>query len=362
MRTFFLLVILAFLAAPAYSKTASKQELIKKEKKLEDVKKQIREEKKSVKVIAEKETNVLGELDEINKSLVVKREELKKVEASIYSIQKNINSASQNISKIEKEIKALSLKLKARMKAMYKMRRGETMRVLFSSDSSKDLGRRHKYLTMIMDNDTDLMSGYEAKLADLQAEKQKLAVLYSDMANSKREITVKKGETEGLQRTRLALLAGIKQEKEKKTKLIKELEQAAEELSSLIDRLSASDEPPPADYGAGFASMKGRLRMPVSGNIVSVYGKVKHPRFQTVTFNNGIMIEAPVGTPVRNTYEGKIIYAGWLKGYGQMMIIDHKGGYYTLFAHLSKFIKEKGDTVKGGEEVALVGDTGPTAA
>ncbi|MEK7774234.1 MAG: peptidoglycan DD-metalloendopeptidase family protein, partial [Deltaproteobacteria bacterium] len=60
-----------------------------------------------------------------------------------------------------------------------------------------------------------------------------------------------------------------------------------------------------------------------------------------------------------NVYDGKVVYVGWLKGYGQVMIIDHKGGYYTLFAYLSKVLKERGDAVKEGAEVALAGDTGP---
>ncbi|MBI5902681.1 MAG: peptidoglycan DD-metalloendopeptidase family protein, partial [Deltaproteobacteria bacterium] len=54
-----------------------------------------------------------------------------------------------------------------------------------------------------------------------------------------------------------------------------------------------------------------------------------------------------------------VVYVGWLKGYGQVMIVDHRGGYYTLFAYLSRALKERGDMVKQGAEIALVGDTGP---
>jgi len=169
MRAAFILVLILAFAQTALA--ASKQELIKKEKRLEDVRKQIREERKEVKAISEKETNVLGELETINKSLNEKRGELKKIEGEMAAIQSRIGTANRNIARLEVELKSLSVRLKARLKAMYKMKRGESMQVLFSSESSRDLGRRHKYLTLIMDNDTNLIIGYEKKLSELSAQK-----------------------------------------------------------------------------------------------------------------------------------------------------------------------------------------------
>jgi septal ring factor EnvC (AmiA/AmiB activator) len=61
---------------------------------------------------------------------------------------------------------------------------------------------------------------------------------------------------------------------------------------------------------------------------------------------------------IKSVYGGKVLYTGWIKGYGQVVIIDHGGGYYTLFAHLSTIIKEVDATVAAGDVVALVGDTG----
>lgn len=364
MRTVFLAVLLIALAPTAFA--ASKQEIIKKEKRLEDVRKQIREERKEVRAISEKETNVLGELESINKSLNEKRGELRKIEGSMAAIQARIGTANRNISRLEGELKALSVRLKARLKAMYKMRRGESMQVLFSSESSRDLGRRHKYLTLIMDNDTKLISGYEKKLSELSSERASLASLQTELSASKKDIGVKSSEAEALKKNRLSLLKDIKSEKDKKEKMIQELEEAANEMAALIEKLRLSEEKEkraePEAGGTGFAAMKGRLRMPVKGTVVSLYGKVKHPKYQTVTFNNGIMIEAPVGSPVESVGSGKVIYEGWLKGYGEVLILDHGGGFYTLYAHLSRVLKGKGESVRAGDEIALVGDTGPTAS
>lgn len=351
---------LAFGTAYGAEKKASRQEIIKKEKRLEDVKRQLREEKKGIKEIAEKESNILGEMERINRSLTEKRDELKKIEATLSGIQKGVSSAAYNISRLEKDRKAYSSRLNSRLKAMYKMQRGAAMELLFTADTGAEMGRRHKYLTMIMDNDSNIIEGYEKSIKELAAEKKKLGGLLTEAETAKRSVESKRGEAENLYRQRAAILNDVKGEKDRKLKVVSELEQAARELSDLLKSFKAEDDSAEEPSGlSGFASMQGRLPMPVDGQVVSFYGKVKHPKFQTVTFNNGIVIEAAIGSSVKSVHDGKVVYVGWLKGYGQVMIIDHKGGFYTLFAYLSKALKEKGEEVKRGAEVALVGDTGP---
>ncbi|MBI3755820.1 MAG: peptidoglycan DD-metalloendopeptidase family protein, partial [Deltaproteobacteria bacterium] len=85
---------------------------------------------------------------------------------------------------------------------------------------------------------------------------------------------------------------------------------------------------------------------------------VEHPKFHTVTFNNGIEIEANAGAEVKSVYKGRIVYSGWFRGYGKVMIVDHGEGYYTLFAHLSKVIKDVHSIAEKDDVIALVGDTG----
>jgi septal ring factor EnvC (AmiA/AmiB activator) len=89
-----------------------------------------------------------------------------------------------------------------------------------------------------------------------------------------------------------------------------------------------------------------------------MYGKVEHPKFHTITFNNGIEIEARLGTEVRSVYKGRVAYSGWFRGYGKVVIIDHGNGYYTLFARLSKIVRDVDSIVEKGDVIALVGDTG----
>jgi len=107
-----------------------------------------------------------------------------------------------------------------------------------------------------------------------------------------------------------------------------------------------------------FQAYKGLLKMPVKGKIVSLFGKFKNTRYDVLNFRSGIEIQTERGEPIQAVYRGKILYADWFKGYGNMIIIDHGNSYYTVYAHIEEVFKTAGDVVESGEVMATVGDTG----
>lgn len=371
-----LLMVLTFVllsSSPAYAGwtlwggkkdgAAKKGDLLKKEKSLEDVKRQIREEKENIREISRKETGVLGELERIDRLLSSKREDIARIENSLDKLKKEMNYSAFRISRLEAEKKTLGGRLEGRLRAMYRMRNEKVLNVLFSEDLSEeaDIGRKTKYLTLLMERDRALIDAVRDTIERLSEERKRHEALKERLEGEKAEAATGKREAEDLKKEKHGLLEGTRTEKENSEKIIKELEDAAVELSTLIRRLKEEKGEESVEPGA-FASMKGSLPMPVEGSVVSRYGKVKHPKFNTVTFNNGITIEARAGSPVRSVHDGRVVYAGWLKGYGQIMILEHGGGFYTLYARLEKVLKGKGDFAAKGEDIALVGDSGPQAS
>jgi septal ring factor EnvC (AmiA/AmiB activator) len=81
------------------------------------------------------------------------------------------------------------------------------------------------------------------------------------------------------------------------------------------------------------------------------------------TTHSGVTISAPLGQKVTAVARGRVVHAGWLRGFGQLLILDHGGGYHTLLAHLSRTTAQTGDEVAEGDVIAFVGDseslTGP---
>jgi septal ring factor EnvC (AmiA/AmiB activator) len=107
-----------------------------------------------------------------------------------------------------------------------------------------------------------------------------------------------------------------------------------------------------------FSRQKGRLMPPVAGKIISRFGITQSGDYKSFTFQSGIDIRGKQGEPVRSVFRGNVIFAEWLKGYGNMVIINHGENYYTLYAHLQEMFKKKGDGVDAGEVIATLGDTG----
>ena len=97
--------------------------------------------------------------------------------------------------------------------------------------------------------------------------------------------------------------------------------------------------------------------MPVKGRVVSFFGPYKNRKFNVLNFNSGIEIKADRGEPVRSVRAGRVLFAGWFKSYGNMIIIDHGSHYYTLYAHAQELFRAKGDHVETGEVIATVGDS-----
>ncbi len=358
-RTLMVSIMLASVFAVVFvsdCRAADTRELVTKEKKLEDLRKRLRETKSSIKEISRKETGILEELERMDRALKAKRDELKRLDASLSRINSEITVTDRKIGILRKEKARLDRRLVARLRAMYKMRSGAMVPALFSAAGSGDTGRRYKYLSAVMDADRRLLEDAQRNLAELADERRRLKVLQQRLYSTRKEAKLKKREAEAALRKRRTLLASIRKRKDNYLRLAKELEEAQAGLLEVIERLRREEA---AYGGSGFAAMRGRLAMPVDGRIVSFYGKVTHPRFKTVTFNNGIVIKAPFGTGVKSVYDGNVIYVGWLKGYGQVLIMDHGGGFYTLFAYLSEVLKKKGDRVEKGEVVGLVGDSGP---
>lgn len=354
-----LLVVPVFLPAPAWCGDEPRHRSVTgKKKELEDVRKRIREEKRNIKSIEKKEGSVLGDIEDVSRSIVAARAELRRINRTLAGLRTEMASASSRIRKLEARKKGLVRRLERRLGAIYRIQKGEAIGTLFSAASTPELARRHKYLTVIMEGDSELIDEYERNIGELDREKDRLRDLSGETERERKKAWSKKRRAEAEKRRKRRLLAGVQREKSRREAMLSELKEAARGLTDLLKDLKADDGLDDVS-GDGFASLRGRLMMPARGRIVTKYGKVRHPRFKTVTFNNGIVIEAPAGTSVRSVDDGRVVYTGWLKGYGQIMIIDNGGGYYTLFAYLARILKEKGEVVKRGMEVALVGDTGP---
>jgi murein DD-endopeptidase MepM/ murein hydrolase activator NlpD len=114
----------------------------------------------------------------------------------------------------------------------------------------------------------------------------------------------------------------------------------------------------PAPKASTLTGDFGALSWPVEGEILERFGRSRHPVYKTEVVNNGIDIRAPRGTPVRSVESGEVVYADFNGGYGLMVILDHEGGDYSLYAHLDRATVSIGQSVDRGQSIGTVGESG----
>ncbi|WP_124950575.1 murein hydrolase activator EnvC family protein [Sulfuriferula thiophila] len=111
----------------------------------------------------------------------------------------------------------------------------------------------------------------------------------------------------------------------------------------------------PVTPDSGLGKLKGHLILPTRGELIHRFGT---PREQGGTLWKGLFIKAPAGQPVHSIAGGEVVFADWLRGFGNLIIIDHGGGYMSLYSNNETLYKQVGSSVKAGDTIASVGNTG----
>jgi murein hydrolase activator len=190
----------------------------------------------------------------------------------------------------------------------------------------------------------------EANLSREKALKAETDRLYAKSGAEERRIASLKAERENLLERQRTLSATQRRE-------VATLSDKATRLEGLLERLSQRPEEPVGPAG-GIRPWKGVLDWPARGALVETFGRHRHPKFDAWTLSNGISLALPVGTPVRAVFAGKAVYAQWLAEYGNLVILDHGDGVFTLYAWLQAVSVRSGAYVPAGSTIGLVG-TGP---
>jgi murein hydrolase activator len=185
-------------------------------------------------------------------------------------------------------------------------------------------------------------------LVEQQKQKQVIVARLSDTIKSQRR------EIGGLERDekRLTALLDTLARSSRRTKKPRDRTPAHAASRPAIRNERAPD---PAQTGAAFAALKGRLALPVRGRIANHYGT---PRPEGGTTWKGLLILAPEGTDVKSVAAGQVVYADWLRGFGNLLVVDHGDGYLSVYGNNQSLLRETGDSVKAGESVATVGSSG----
>jgi septal ring factor EnvC (AmiA/AmiB activator) len=326
------------------------------EKDLEGIKKKIEKEKQGISQARKQEGSLLQSLEKIESELGRKTGELKDANSKLKSIAAELQEKEAKAAAIESSVQNRRQLFRERAVALYRWHRSGSPFMIFSGDVPLGVYlQRKRYLETALLYDRDLVT-------QLSEEAKVQEQLRDEMAQKKDELDGQRkklaGARDSIRREgvkKKELLTSVRQDKETRTRALKELEQAALRLQRMIDELSrrAVTKPP----GIGLGALYGKLDWPVKGELLSGFGKTRHREYAAEVFRNGIDIRVSLGQDIKAVEKGTVAFADRFAGYGKMIIVDHGERYYTVYAHLAEILKKNGDSVKRSETLGLAGDS-----
>jgi septal ring factor EnvC (AmiA/AmiB activator) len=340
------------------------QKINEEKQRLKKIEQRIKSIKDEINNLQKKESGYLETLHKIEKLLQDTGKELQTIERDLELAQKEIKQGEDELIFEKRTLKEKTKLLENRLRVIYKHRLTGYLEILFNSESFSDFLTRFRYIKNILSLDAKVINDIRQQMKKIEDNKMNLENREEILSLLKREVEKGKENIEFSIRAKKSIINKINSQKEAYLKSLKELEQSSLEIKNIIERIYKQQEEDSKRVtqkevpAITLKPKKGILALPVQGKLISGYGRHKNTDFNTYTFNSGIDISAPLGQVVHAAGSGEVIYTGSIKGYGQIIIIDHGGRITTLYAHLSKILIDIGDKVKKGQIVGQVGDSG----
>ncbi len=342
-------------------------EIENQKKELESLGRELNERRAKSQQLRGRERNLLGELKEKEVQLSLTIRYLAALERRRKIVSSDLGDATTELARTAVQLEGNRRRLAWRMREIYKRGRSRDIEYLLSARTFPDLVNRTYFLAKVAREDKNQMLLTQAHRTEVQDTKSRLEERQRELDRLKRETERQRKSQKQLAAERRQLLVQIRGERKSNEQAAAELERASQRLQALIGELEkrriAAERGGPGNvvplFG-DFSRNKGRLPWPVVGKVVGAFGYQKNPRFNTATYNSGIDVAAPFGTPIAAVSKARVDYVSWLDGYGKCAILNHGGGFYTLYAHASEILVAVGKEVAAGEIIGRVGDTGST--
>lgn len=365
-------ILVAFLLAGAVGAFAT-DEIKKRQAELQSLRDQIKQFEEKLQRQSRSEKSTLELLDTYDRKATLLRTLIARLRAEELELQGTIEKTRSDIQQLESQLGHLQKQYAHYVASAYKSGQLHDVELLVASRSINELYIRAEYLRRFSDQRKADMERIRLKKDRIEDTQAKLQEQLSD----ERRVLAEKGAEED----RLALLVAdrrdvLQQIRKDKRNVQREIDrklQSAKDLEKLVSDLIEQDRikkerraaeqqrtgklPQPPVAAGVFEARRGKLRWPVNeGAVVAHFGTQKHPTLKTITQNTGIDINVKAGTSVSTVAEGEVATIWWLPSYGNIIIIDHYGGYRTVYSHLADIRVTQGQKVKEGESIGTSGE------
>ena len=333
----------------------------KMKKEIEELSSKLRKANINETTTSKRISNLDEEIALVNKLI----QSLKKEETSN---RNKVNVLKDRIKTKEDELELLRTRYEQRIVNTYQKGRVSDLEKVLSSTSWRQAVYRTQYLKIISSIEQKMTKDIENILLAINKDKLKLESLLRQSISLKRD---KQKQMTSLRKMRIKRekeLNRIRQDKSALANYMQEKSAGVKQLESIIKKVledkarSEREERIRQQQQAlktkEFNLLKGQLPWPTEGRVISKFGKQWNSRLKTTTDNPGIDIKGQPGSPIRSTMSGVVTTITYIRGYGTTVIIDHGGGFYTVYSHVTNIQTQVDSEVRSGDVIAYMGDSG----
>jgi murein hydrolase activator len=362
-------VLLLALATPAAAAPRPGTALKERKEELGQVRRQLDEARARASAARSREVSLLAELEQRDRTLARKRGELRRLDERIGRVETELEALGDRRGRVAEDLVTQQAALGTRLRMLAALAERPAPPGWLGERAEAARQGALGDLARVTRTDLARLTEFGRTAERLSAREEAVARGRRELVGLRRAVEAERAAMNREAERRRGLLAEVRDDRATHERMAVELEEARGRLEALVRELSrrmaarpaslrpaAPEGPRPPAVGLG--TLRGQLPWPTDGRVVAGFGRQVHPRFGTETFRRGVDIEADEGASIRAIYAGTVLYRGWLKGYGNLIILDHGAGYYTLYAHASELLVAEGDRVKTGQGIARVGETG----
>jgi septal ring factor EnvC (AmiA/AmiB activator) len=341
-------LLLALAPLPLRSESASDR--------LAKLRAEIEDRESRARKFAREADGLIGELEGIDRQVVESRRSQRQLRARKQEAEVELEQARAALADAERKLVASRKDLSSRLVVLYKSRYAGKLPALYAAPNFQSGLRVASGLERVIKSDAVLFARYRKGLDDWRSRSTQARGLVVEVEGTEVEYLKRKQDEKRrlIERRNLVDLLRTRSDRELR---------AANELRLAAARLEEQLRTAPAAEGRGKPGTlrRGKVRRPIAGKVRQSYGRQVDPEFNTVTRRTGIEIAAERGAPVRAIADGRVIFADWFRGYGQMAIVDHGDGSVSVSGFLEELKIAPSDVVTQGQVIGTVGETGSFA-
>ena len=352
-----------------------------------DMKKRIEQYNKIARQKSKESKSLLSQLSRLRQNASESESRMNDLQRENSKLQASVAELNRNIARVSESMNHILTMLRGRLTELYKHSPdGSGINAIFSAGGPHEAVNTAYMLNIFARNDLAMFAALNAREKELAQAKAKLESDKKKITSQTDELRKKREEFDSAVRKTDTLLKNVQSEQKKAESAAKELESAQRAVGSKITNLmnkkkrASAMKITPSKSGGKNSNVGGSkatvpvnsagsspqrsvnsLAWPMTGRVTMQYGSRVHPTFKTKIFNSGIDIAAAAGTPVKASGPGEVLYQGWLRGLGQVVIIDHGGDLTTVYAHLGRTSVREGARVSTGTVIGSAGNTGTDA-